>query len=96
VYEDEDFLAFHDIHPAAPIHFLLIPKQHIDSLAQVEQIHVSLLGKMLLLVPRLAREHGLEDGFRTVINTGQDGRQEVFHLHLHVIGGAKLPAMIRA
>ena len=95
VYEDEDMLVFHDIHPAAPVHFLLIPKQHIDSLVQAGQAHMTLLGRMLLLIPKLAREHGLEGGFRIVINTGQDGGQEVSHLHLHVIGGGKLPAMVR-
>ncbi len=95
VYEDKEFLVFHDIHPAAPIHLLLIPKQHLDSLAQAEQSHVGLLGKMLFLVPKLAREQGMEGGFRTIINTGQDGGQEVFHLHLHIIGGSKLPAMVR-
>ncbi|NBQ69960.1 MAG: HIT domain-containing protein, partial [Nitrosomonadaceae bacterium] len=65
VYEDDDILAFHDINPAAPVHFLLIPKLHIDSLADVQDNHQDLLGKMLLLAPKLAKAQGCEDGFRT-------------------------------
>lgn len=95
IYEDEDLLAFNDIHPAAPVHFLLIPKLHIDSLAEIQDPHQNLLGKMLLLAPRLAKEQGCDDGFRTIINTGRVGGQEVLHLHFHVIGGReRLPAMI--
>lgn len=95
VYEDEDFLAFHDINPAAPVHFLLIPKLHIDSLADVQDNHQDLLGKMLLLVPKLAKEQGCTEGFRTIINTGRAGGQEVFHIHFHIIGGReRLPGMI--
>ena len=95
VYEDEDFFAFHDINPAAPIHFMLIPKLHLESLAQAEQSHAILLGKMMLLAPRLAKEQGLGNGFRTVINTGKGGGQEVFHLHIHIIGGGNIPPMVR-
>lgn len=95
VYEDEDVFAFHDIHPAAPVHFMLIPKLHIGSLTDVEEMHRSLLGHMMVLAPRLAREQGCTDGFRTVINTGRVGGQEVHHLHIHIIGGQeRLPAMI--
>lgn len=95
VYEDEDFLAFHDINPAAPVHFLLIPKLHIDSLADVQDNHQDLLGKMLLLAPKLAKEQGCTEGFRTIINTGRAGGQEVFHIHFHIIGGReRLPGMI--
>ncbi len=88
VYEDEDVLAFHDIHPVAPVHFMIIPKAHVASLADCDESHAAVLGKILLLAPRLAREQGLDHGFRTVINTGRGGGQEVFHLHVHVIGGA--------
>lgn len=95
VYEDDEVLAFHDIHPAAPVHFMLIPKLHLDSLAQAEDRHAALLGKMLLLAPKLAKEQGLEAGFRTVINTGRGGGQEIFHLHVHVIGGGNLPPLVR-
>lgn len=85
-YEDEDFLAFHDINPKAPVHLLLIPKQHLDSLAQATDAHEALLGRMLLLAPRLAAENGAVSGFRTVINTGKGGGQEVYHLHMHILG----------
>ena len=96
VFEDEDILAFHDIHPAAPVHFMVIPKLHIDSLAQVDMGHQMLLGKMLALGSRLALEQGCGDGWRTVINTGRVGRQEVYHLHIHVIGGKQvLPGMVK-
>jgi histidine triad (HIT) family protein len=95
VYEDDEVLAFHDIHPAAPVHFMLIPKLHIASLADAEEVHAALLGKMLLLAPKLAKEQGLDHGFRTVINTGSGGGQEVFHLHIHVIGGGNIPPMVR-
>ncbi|KAF0102298.1 MAG: Hit-like protein involved in cell-cycle regulation [bacterium] len=87
LYEDEDVLVFHDIHPVAPVHFMLIPKAHVASLAECDQSHRDVLGKILLLAPKLAWEQGLTDGFRTVINTGRGGGQEVFHLHVHVIGG---------
>ena len=95
VYEDEEFFAFHDINPVAPVHFMLIPKLHLDSLAQIEPAHAALLGKMLLLVPQLAQAQGLDKGFRTVINTGKGGGQEVFHLHIHIIGGGNIPPMVR-
>jgi histidine triad (HIT) family protein len=87
IYEDDDVLVFHDIHPVAPVHFMLIPKIHVASLDDCGEDHRDLLGKILILAPRLAREQGLSDGFRTVINTGEGGGQEVFHLHVHVIGG---------
>jgi histidine triad (HIT) family protein len=93
-FEDEDILVFHDIHPIAPVHLLIIPKEHMDSLSEAGPRHQALLGKILLLAPKLAREQGLDDGFRTIINTGRGGRQEVFHLHLHVTGGdTKVPPM---
>jgi len=87
VYEDADMLAFHDIHPLAPVHFMIIPKRHIASLADVDASHEGILGKILAAAPRLAREQGSTDGFRVIINTGRVGRQEVYHLHVHVIGG---------
>jgi len=95
VYEDDETLAFHDINPVAPVHFMLIPKLHLASLAEADETHAALLGRMLLLAPRLAQEQGLENGFRTVINTGRGGGQEVFHLHIHVIGGGSIPPMVR-
>jgi histidine triad (HIT) family protein len=91
VYEDEDVIAFNDIHPKAKVHFLIVPKLHVESLASCDEQHQVLLGKMLLLAPMLAKEQGLV-GFRTIINTGREGGQEVFHIHVHVIGGGnKLP-----
>lgn len=95
VYEDEDVFAFHDINPVAPVHFLLIPKLHLVSLMEADDSHAFLLGKMLTLAPKLAREQGLESGFRTVINSGKGGGQEVFHLHIHVIGGGNIPPMVK-
>jgi histidine triad (HIT) family protein len=96
VYEDEDIFAFHDIHPVAPVHFMVIPKLHIASLAEVDLGHQMLLGKLLAMGSKLALEQGCSDGWRTVINTGRVGRQEVYHLHIHIIGGnAVLPGMIK-
>ena len=87
VYEDADVFAFHDIQPVAPVHFMLVPKRHIESLATVGMDDASVLGRMLALAGRLAREQGSPDGFRTIVNTGRIGRQDVQHLHIHVIGG---------
>jgi histidine triad (HIT) family protein len=87
VYEDDDVLAFHDIHPQAPVHFMLIPKRHIASLAEAALDDAAVLGRIMALTGRLAREQGSPDGFRTVINTGRIGRQDVMHLHVHVLGG---------
>ncbi len=95
VYEDGELLAFHDINPVAPVHFMVVPKEHLGSLADANDGHAALLGKMMVLAPRLAREQGLEDGFRTVINTGRGGGQEVFHLHMHIIGGGNIGPMVR-
>jgi histidine triad (HIT) family protein len=95
VYEDDDVLVFHDINPVAPVHFMLVPKQHVVSLLEADESHAALLAKMLLLAPKLAKEQGLENGFRTVINSGRGGGQEVFHLHVHVIGGGNIPPMVK-
>lgn len=89
VFEDGELIVFHDIHPWAPVHVLVIPKQHIQSLAEVGPEHDALLGRMLGLAPRLMKELGVVNGFRTLINTGNDGLQEVPHLHMHVIGGPR-------
>jgi len=85
LYEDDDVLAFRDIHPKAPLHMLIIPKMHIESLQQADASHQIVLGKMLVLAARLASENGSPDGFKTVINTGRIGGQEVYHLHVHVL-----------
>lgn len=87
VYEDQELIAFHDINPKAPLHLLIIPKQHIVSLQHVEDSHAELLGKMLVLAGKLAADNGSPGGFRTVVNTGKVGGQEVYHLHVHVLGG---------
>ncbi|WP_028452566.1 HIT domain-containing protein [Chitinilyticum aquatile] len=85
-YEDDDIVAFHDIAPKAPVHLLLIPKKHITSLFDAGADDQALLGKLLLLAPKLAKEHGLEAGFVTRVHTGAAGGQEVYHLHVHVLG----------
>ena len=93
VYEDDDIFAFHDIHPWAPVHFLMVPKDHISSLAQVDGTHTEMLGRMMVLAPKLALQEGCrpypEGGFRIVSNTGADGGQEVHHMHWHVMGGPR-------
>ena len=89
VHEDDELLAFHDINPWAPVHILIIPKQHIVSMADVTDAHAGLLGRMMALSPQLMRDLGVTNGFRHVINTGRDGLQEVMHLHLHVMGGSR-------
>ena len=88
-YEDDQFLAFHDINPAAPVHLLVIPKLHVDSLITAGPEHEALLGKLVSLAPRLAKEQGCDNGFRVVINNGPDGGQEVYHLHIHILGGPR-------
>jgi histidine triad (HIT) family protein len=93
IYEDENVIAFNDIHPSAKVHFLIVPKLHIESLASCEVQHQTLLGKMLLLAPKLAKEQGLA-GFKTLINTGKEGGQLVFHIHVHVLGGGDVPLKV--
>ncbi|MBC3863093.1 histidine triad nucleotide-binding protein [Undibacterium jejuense] len=99
VYEDDELLAFKDINPAAPVHLLVIPKIHLDTLSSAQAEHQAVLGKMLALAPKLASDHGCapiqqadgryNGGYKTLINTGADGGQEVYHLHMHVIGGSQ-------
>ena len=87
VHEDEDILAFHDVRPQAPVHFLVIPKAHVPTLYEAGMAHHRALGRMLALAGELARKEGLADGFRTIINTGRVGHQEVYHVHMHILGG---------
>jgi histidine triad (HIT) family protein len=87
LHEDNDVLAFHDVRPQAPVHFLLIPKAHVPSLYEANLGHQQALGKMLVLAGQLARKEGAGDGFRTIVNTGRVGHQEVYHVHMHVLGG---------
>jgi histidine triad (HIT) family protein len=93
VHEDQDILAFHDIAPWAPVHFLIIPKQHIVSLAHLGPAHADLLSRIVMLAPKLAEQQGCrpypEGGFRLLSNTGAEGGQEVHHLHFHVMGGPR-------
>jgi histidine triad (HIT) family protein len=93
VYEDREIFAFHDINPWAPVHFLVIPKEHISSMAHLEEHHAALMGRIMMLIPKLALQEGCNPypggGFRMVSNTGEEGGQEVQHLHIHVIGGAR-------
>ena len=88
VYEDDDVFAFHDIQPKAPIHFMIVPKAHYDNLYDAGP-QQALLGRIFGLCGRLAREQGANDGFRVVVNNGRVGHQEVYHLHVHVLGGAE-------
>ena len=91
VYEDEQIFVFKDISPKASVHILVIPKIHIKSLDELASEHQTLISHMMLKLPELARSQGLENGFRTIINTGPGGGQEVDHLHIHILGGKNMP-----
>ena len=86
-HEDDLCIAIHDINPQAPVHFMIVPKRHIDSLATSQDTDAPLLGRMLAMAGRLASQQGATDGFRTILNTGRVGRQDVYHLHIHILGG---------
>ena len=91
VYRDEETLSFRDINPQAPVHLLVIPREHISSLSDATDSHQATLGRLILAAARVAREHGLDDsGYRTVINTGAGAGQSVFHIHAHVLGGRNM------
>ena len=91
IYEDEHAIAFHDVTPQSPTHALIIPREHLESLNDAGKGDVPLLGHLLWLAPKIANQLGIaEDGFRTCINTGSDGGQSVFHLHVHVMGGRQM------
>lgn len=87
VYEDERVVAFRDIHPRAPVHILVVPREPIATLNDADASHEALLGHMMLTAARVAREAGLEKGYRLVMNCREHGGQTVWHLHLHVLGG---------
>ena len=88
VFEDELCMAFNDLHPQAPTHILIIPREHVDSLASASESDKALLGHLQLVAAEIAREKGFsENGYRVVINTNADGGQTVFHLHLHLLAG---------
>ncbi|NMG63968.1 HIT domain-containing protein [Azoarcus indigens] len=96
IFEDEHVLAFHDIQPQAPVHILVIPKVHIPSMAELVAEHEAAMGRAMVVAGRLAREQGCADGFRAIVNTGRVGLQEVYHLHVHVLGGPDpLPPMLK-
>ena len=91
VYEDDEILAFYDINPAAPIHILVIPKKHIKSLTHMEKVDEEIVGKIYGKINQIADEKGFKDsGYRTIVNCGEDGGQEVGHLHFHILAGKKL------
>lgn len=90
VYEDDTVLAFHDITPQAPVHVLVIPKQHIASMADITPENSTVIAHISEVIASLAKELGLENGFRVITNTGTNGAQSVKHLHFHVLGGKKL------
>ena len=93
VHQDDEFYAFHDIHPSAPVHFLIIPRLHIASMALLTDNHAPMMGRMMALIPRLALQEGCRPypagGFRMVCNTGADGAQDIHHLHIHIMGGPR-------
>ena len=91
VYEDDKVYVFKDIYPKADVHLLMIPRVHVDSLNELNESHDEVMAHMMRLLPVLAKEQGLDTGFRTIINTGPGGGQEVDHLHLHLMGGDHLP-----
>ena len=88
IHEDDQVIAFEDINPQAPVHLLIIPKQHVTSLADIQETDAALMGRIMVVATKMARERGLEaNGFRVVVNTGREAGQTVFHLHVHVLGG---------
>lgn len=91
VFEDDQIYVFKDIYPKADVHLLVIPKQHIARLDEAKAEHADLLAHMMLSLPTLAKSQGLDTGFRSIINTGPGGGQEVDHLHIHILGGSNLP-----
>ena len=90
VYEDDSILAFRDIAPQAPTHILVIPKTHISGVSAITAEHSALIGHIFAVIPEIARQEGLENGYRVVSNCGADGCQSVLHLHFHILGGKKL------
>jgi len=90
VYESEDVFAFRDIYPQAPVHILVIPKEHIISAAEVTAENSHLIAKCFEAIAEIAKSEGLSNGFRVISNSGADGNQTVFHLHFHVLGGKEL------
>jgi histidine triad (HIT) family protein len=91
VYKDEDTVAFYDINPQGPVHLMIIPVEHIPGIGEAEDRHQGLVGKLMLVAARLAREEGVADsGYRLVVNQGLEAGQSVDHLHVHLIGGRRM------
>ena len=95
VYEDEDVIAFKDIHPVTPVHILVIPKKHISSLVDLKEEDEAVIGKIYSVINKIAKQEGILDkGFRVIVNCGEDGGQVVKHIHFHLLGGKKLGVKI--
>ncbi|XP_069960330.1 adenosine 5'-monophosphoramidase HINT1 [Cherax quadricarinatus] len=90
IYQDDQCVAFHDVAPQAPVHFLVIPRKPIAMLSDAEDADEQLLGHLMVVARKLAKEQGLDKGFRLVLNNGKHGAQSVYHLHLHVLGGRQM------
>ena len=91
VYEDNDFIAFRDINPQAMVHILVIPKKEIPGLNEASEEDIIMLGKLQLLIAKIAKDEGIADnGYRVILNVNNDGGQEVFHIHYHILGGEKI------
>ena len=96
VYRDETAVAFRDVHPIAPVHILVVPNHHFDSLNDIESNDINLLGHLLAIAAKIAQQQGIDkSGYRLVINTGPDARQSVQHMHVHLIGGIPLAFHVR-
>lgn len=91
VYEDEKMLVFRDVEPKAKVHLLAIPKEHFKLLSEMDETRAETLKYMLLKIPQIAKENGLQNGYRLIINQGDDAGQTVFHFHIHILGGEILP-----
>lgn len=91
LYEDDEVLAFWDIAPQAPVHFLVVPKKHLAAPVDVEEVDDRVIGKLIRVGAQLAKENGVADGFRVIFNNGKKAGQEVFHIHMHILGGRERP-----
>ncbi|MBN2279931.1 MAG: histidine triad nucleotide-binding protein [Candidatus Marinimicrobia bacterium] len=91
IYESDDIVAFRDLNPQAPQHILIIPREHIEKVSDLQEKHLNIAGKLLLAAQKIAQKENLaEDGFRLVINNGKNAGQEVMHIHMHLLGGRKM------
>lgn len=90
LYEDDEIVAFNDLEPQAPVHVLIIPKAHISSAKEITAANSDIIGKIFMVAAKIAKEQGLDKGYRVVNNCGEDGGQTVQHLHFHLLGGRKM------